>query len=61
MDVGDRKNENTILSGKSGTETLVSVNLAAVSEKATYIDCDVEEANGHLFLSHSGFKKKVLR
>ena len=39
-----------ILSGKGGTgKTLVSVNLAAVSEKATYIDCDVEEANGHLF------------
>ena len=50
MDVGDRKMKIAILSGKGGTgKTLVSVNLAAVSEKATYIDCDVEEANGHLF------------
>ncbi len=39
-----------VLSGKGGTgKTLVSVNLAAVSRQATYIDCDVEEANGHLF------------
>jgi MinD superfamily P-loop ATPase len=40
-----------VLSGKGGTgKTLVSVNLAAVAERATYIDCDVEEPNGHLFL-----------
>jgi len=39
-----------VLSGKGGTgKTLVSVNLAAVSGKAVYIDCDVEEPNGHLF------------
>lgn len=39
-----------VLSGKGGTgKTLVSVNLAAVAEKSTYIDCDVEEPNGHLF------------
>ncbi|HKM43782.1 MAG TPA: ATP-binding protein [Limnochordia bacterium] len=39
-----------ILSGKGGTgKTLVSVNLAAVAEHSTYIDCDVEEPNGHLF------------
>lgn len=41
-----------VLSGKGGTgKTLVSVNLAASAEKATYIDCDVEEPNGYLFLS----------
>jgi len=40
-----------ILSGKGGTgKTLVSVNLAAVSNNSTYIDCDVEEPNGHIFL-----------
>lgn len=40
-----------VLSGKGGTgKTLVSVNLAAVAKKSTYIDCDVEEPNGHLFL-----------
>jgi MinD superfamily P-loop ATPase len=47
------KNKNTkiaVLSGKGGTgKTLVSVNLAAVAGKAVYIDCDVEEPNGHLF------------
>ena len=40
-----------VLSGKGGTgKTLVSTNLAAVAEKSTYIDCDVEEPNGYLFL-----------
>lgn len=39
-----------ILSGKGGTgKTLVSVNLASVLERASYVDCDVEEPNGHLF------------
>ncbi len=39
-----------VLSGKGGAgKTLVSVNLAAVARSATYIDCDVEEPNGHLF------------
>ena len=39
-----------VLSGKGGTgKTLVSVNLAAVAKTSTYIDCDVEEPNGHLF------------
>lgn len=40
-----------ILSGKGGTgKTLLSVNLAMVSGKSNYIDCDVEEPNGHLYL-----------
>lgn len=39
-----------VLSGKGGTgKTLLSVNLAAAAEKSVYIDCDVEEPNGHLF------------
>jgi len=39
-----------VLSGKGGTgKTLVSVNLAASAKHSTYIDCDVEEPNGHLF------------
>jgi MinD superfamily P-loop ATPase len=39
-----------VLSGKGGTgKTLVSVNLAAAAEPSVYIDCDVEEPNGHLF------------
>ncbi|BAK98644.1 putative iron-sulfur binding protein [Oscillibacter valericigenes Sjm18-20] len=40
-----------VLSGKGGTgKTLVSVNLAAAANEAVYLDCDVEEPNGHLFL-----------
>jgi MinD superfamily P-loop ATPase len=41
-----------VLSGKGGTgKTFVSVNLACAAEKAAYVDCDVEEPNGHLFLN----------
>lgn len=40
-----------VLSGKGGAgKTFVSVNLAAAAERAVYIDCDVEEPNGRLFL-----------
>jgi MinD superfamily P-loop ATPase len=39
-----------VLSGKGGTgKTLVSVNLAAAAKSSVYVDCDVEEPNGHLF------------
>lgn len=39
-----------VLSGKGGTgKTLVSVNLSGVSPGSTYMDCDVEEPNGHLY------------
>ena len=39
-----------VLSGKGGTgKTLISVNLAAAAKQSRYIDCDVEEPNGHLF------------
>lgn len=39
------------LSGKGGAgKTMVAVNLAAAAEQAVYIDCDVEEPNGRLFL-----------
>lgn len=43
-----------ILSGKGGTgKTLIAVNLAAVADCSQYIDCDVEEPNGRLFLQPS--------
>lgn len=43
-----------VLSGKGGTgKTFVSVNMAAAAAQSgmpvTYVDCDVEEPNGHLF------------
>jgi MinD superfamily P-loop ATPase len=39
-----------VLSGKGGTgKTLVAVSLAAAAKHSTYVDCDVEEPNGHLF------------
>lgn len=50
--MGMKKSNRTIavLSGKGGTgKTLVSVNLAAAAKAAVYLDCDVEEPNGHLF------------
>lgn len=40
-----------VLSGKGGTgKTFIAVNLAAIADKSTYIDCDVEAPNGYLFL-----------
>ena len=40
-----------VLSGKGGTgKTFVSSNMAIASGKSVYIDCDVEEPNGRLFL-----------
>ncbi|MDD4842902.1 MAG: ATP-binding protein [Anaerotignum sp.] len=46
-----------VLSGKGGTgKTFVSVNLAVTAKNATYIDCDVEEPNGRLFLKPQNIK-----
>ncbi|MFA7032534.1 MAG: ATP-binding protein [Bacilli bacterium] len=40
-----------ILSGKGGTgKTFVSVNLASIILNSLYVDCDIEEPDGHLFL-----------
>jgi len=48
-----------VLSGKGGTgKTLVSVNLAAVTAPSCYIDCDVEEPNGHLFFKPNHVETK---
>ena len=47
----------SIASGKGGTgKTTVATNLALSIDKALYLDCDVEEPNGHLFL-----KPKITR
>lgn len=51
-----------VLSGKGGTgKTLVSVNLAAVANQAQYLDCDVEEPNGHLFFKPININKKEVK
>jgi len=40
-----------VASGKGGTgKTTVAVNLALALGKCRYLDCDVEEPNGHIFL-----------
>ena len=46
-----------VLSGKGGTgKTFLSVNLAAAAKSAVYVDCDVEEPNGYLFLKPQKIK-----
>lgn len=50
-----------VLSGKGGTgKTLVSVNLAAAEGNAAYIDCDVEEPNGHLFFKPQNTQEEIV-
>ncbi|MDD3001960.1 MAG: ATP-binding protein [Candidatus Riflebacteria bacterium] len=50
-----------VLSGKGGTgKTLVSVNLASVAGSAVYVDCDIEEPNGHLFFKPQNTTEKVI-
>lgn len=45
------------LSGKGGAgKTFAAVNLAAAAGKCRYIDCDVEEPNGRLFLKPEGLE-----
>jgi MinD superfamily P-loop ATPase len=57
MVMKNKSSKIAVLSGKGGTgKTLVSVNLASVAGRSVYIDCDVEEPNGHLF-----FKPEIIR
>lgn len=59
--MADKNTVIAILSGKGGTgKTLVSVNLAAAAVKSTYVDCDVEEPNGHLFFKPTAVKKEEI-
>lgn len=51
-----------ILSGKGGTgKTFVGTNLAALLPSAVYVDCDVEEPNGHLFLKPTGLMEEEVK
>jgi MinD superfamily P-loop ATPase len=51
----------SVLSGKGGTgKTTVATNLAYAAEGAAYVDCDVEEPNGFIFLKPEiSIKEKV--
>lgn len=50
-----------VLSGKGGTgKTLVSVNLASADVNAYYVDCDVEEPNGHLYFKPQIHEEKAV-
>ena len=54
-----------VSSGKGGTgKTFISTNIAAVLEKSgkqiRYLDCDVEEPNGHLFLKPEIIKEEEI-
>jgi MinD superfamily P-loop ATPase len=50
-----------VLSGKGGTgKTTVAVNLAAIL-KANYVDCDVEEPNGFIFLKPQNIRSQDVK
>jgi MinD superfamily P-loop ATPase len=49
----------SIASGKGGTgKTTIAVSLASVISGSVYLDCDVEEPNGHILL-HPEFHKEI--
>lgn len=51
--------EICVLSGKGGTgKTFVSTNLFNILENAAYLDCDVEEPNGHIYFK-SNIKEDI--
>lgn len=48
-----------VLSGKGGAgKTLLAVNMAAVAGRSVYVDCDVEEPNGRLFLKPNDISRR---
>jgi len=50
-----------VLSGKGGSgKTFLSVNLASAAGRAVYMDCDVEEPNGRLFLKPTRVAREAI-
>ena len=50
-----------VLSGKGGAgKTMVAVNLAVAAGHAAYLDCDVEEPNGRLFLKPQEVREEAV-
>ncbi|MDD5456269.1 MAG: ATP-binding protein [Candidatus Margulisbacteria bacterium] len=48
-----------VASGKGGTgKTLISTNIFNILSDAIYLDCDVEEPNGHIFLKTETIRKE---
>ena len=61
MVTGEDKMKIAVLSGKGGTgKTFISVNLTFVAGNSNYIDCDVEEPNGHLYFKPEILKKEKI-
>jgi len=53
--------KTAVLSGKGGAgKTMAAVNLAASLGCAVYVDCDVEEPNGHIFLKPEGEQQETV-
>jgi MinD superfamily P-loop ATPase len=58
---GENKLNIAILSGKGGTgKTTISTNLSVITG-ANYIDCDVEEPNGFIFLKPSQLRREEVK
>lgn len=54
--------EIAVLSGKGGTgKTFISTNLADVLDRAYYVDCDIEEPNGHLYFRPENISRKAVQ
>lgn len=50
-----------VLSGKGGTgKTFISTNLTNILDSSYYLDCDVEEPNGHLYFKPEITSKKYV-
>lgn len=61
MEEEQTKMKIAVLSGKGGTgKTFLSVNLACTEGNSVYVDCDIEEPNGHLFFKPNWQNEKSI-